>query len=199
MKSAERKRELTDATMQIVAEQGLHGFSMRQVTRKVGVSEALLYRYFPTKEELLYSCFESMHKGIAAVFAHAKVPDFENLTDTFETIRNLWTDYFVFLVKSGYRTIFYFDYRDSSYMKHILEKDEEARNTYFSGFVQLFYAFENKYHILKNVESNYLWTYILDTTGIFAKRVIRGELPASDENYDVIFKLIFGGIYGLFV
>lgn len=179
-------------------EQGFYGFSMKQVTQRIGVSEALLYRYFPTKEDLFFCCFESVHKSIAALFVQADIVDFDKIEDTFEIFRLLWLRYFDFLVKARYRTIFYFDYRDSGYMKRILQNDAKARDTYFASFISLIHAVESKYHVFQKINSDYLWTYILDTTGIFAKRVIRGELPASPESFDMIYKLLFGGIGGLF-
>ena len=49
-----RKYDLIDATMRVVAENGLPAFSMKKVTNLAGVSEALIYKHFETKEKLLY-------------------------------------------------------------------------------------------------------------------------------------------------
>ena len=42
MKGTERKEHLMEATMELVAEGGLHNFSMKKVTDRVGCSEMLL-------------------------------------------------------------------------------------------------------------------------------------------------------------
>ena len=43
---------------------------------------------------------------------------------------------------------------------------------------------------------DYLWIYIIDVTGVFAKRVIRGELPDTEESYENIWRLISKGVSG---
>ena len=58
MNRRNKKEQLIEATMQVVAENGLPSFSMRKVTMKVGVSEALIYRHFLSKENLFEICFE---------------------------------------------------------------------------------------------------------------------------------------------
>lgn len=79
--------------------------------------------------------------------------------------------YFSFLVKNKDRTIYYFEYRDSLYISEIMKHDAEAGNTYFKNFVNIFYALDGVLHIYDKINPDYLWTYILDTSGIFAKRI----------------------------
>ena len=44
------------ATIDLAAENGISAVSTRRVARMAGVSEALMYNYFHSKEELLISC-----------------------------------------------------------------------------------------------------------------------------------------------
>lgn len=197
MERLSRKEEFINATMLVVAESGLDNFSMRKVTGRIGVSEALIYKYYATKENLLYSCFESMHKSIARLFNGMKMPNAVSAADLYGFIRDLWLKYFTFLVRSGYKTIFYFDYRDSGHIRQISAHDEEVRNTYFKDFSELIHSFNEYFHFTQRSETSVLWTYILDTSGIFAKRIIRGEIADSPEHYEQIWRLLSGGILGL--
>ncbi len=180
--------------MKLVAEKGLGGFSMKQVTRRMGVSEALVYKYFETKERLLYACFESVHMRIAALFRNFDLPVLGSMREFYDVVRRLWFTYFDFLVKGDYQTVYYFDYRDSPYIRDVERHDDEARVTYFKDFALIMHALNERVRFTEKVGGAHLWTYVLDTSGIFAKRVIRGELPATEESYEAIWKLIFGGI-----
>lgn len=51
----ERRLELLDAAASMFAEKGFDGASMAQIASSCGVSKALLYHYYKSKEELLYS------------------------------------------------------------------------------------------------------------------------------------------------
>lgn len=84
---------------------------MKQVNSKMGVSEALIYKYFETKENLLYACFESFHMRVAALFRNFTLPPITSPQDMYAAIRALWFTYFEFLVNGDYRTIYSFDYR----------------------------------------------------------------------------------------
>lgn len=189
-----RREDFLDITMQLVAEKGFGGFSMKQVTKKMGVSEALIYKYFETKENLLYACFESMHMRVAALFKGYALPSLGSPAALYAAVRGIWMTYFDFLVKNTYKTVYYFDYRDSPYIKSILEHDDEARSTYFKDFGALMHQINFLSHFTDRMSEAHLWTYVLDTTGIFAKRVIRGELPKTEESYEATWTLISGGI-----
>lgn len=49
---------LRHAALTLVARQGYEAVSMRQLANEVGVQAAALYRYYPTKEDLLFSLLE---------------------------------------------------------------------------------------------------------------------------------------------
>ncbi len=191
------KTALMLAAIDTVAENGLHGFSMKKVTDRLGVSEALIYKHFGTKENLLYTCFESIHRRIGNLFANFDYPQCNTKEDIYTIVKSCWMLYFDFLVKNGNATLFYFIYRDSSYVKKIREHDDEAKTSFFKDFVGFFNAIDSVFHIYEKTSADHLWTYILDTSGIFAKCVIRGELPATRESTENIWMLISRGMFGL--
>jgi AcrR family transcriptional regulator len=51
--AASRRREIADAALQVIAEQGLGRFTVLAIAREVGVSDAALFRHFPTKEAIV--------------------------------------------------------------------------------------------------------------------------------------------------
>ncbi len=195
-----KKEELMDAGMRIIAREGMASFSMKQATDYVGVSEALIYRHFETKENFLWSCYEQIHRQIAALFHSLAVQPPKTDEEAYAIVHSLWMKYFSFLVQNGYCTVFYFEYRYSgilSLSKDYQAKNEELKHTYFSSFAKIIKPFDEKYHFSKKVPSDFLWAYILDTAGIFARRIIRGELPDTPESYEIIFELAAKGIMGL--
>ena len=52
LKSAERKKELIEAAIRLFSEGGFQGTTTRRLASAAGISEALLYRHFATKEQL---------------------------------------------------------------------------------------------------------------------------------------------------
>lgn len=201
MEKLSKKDMLLDETMRIVAEKGLLSFSMRQVTQAIGVSEALIYRHYGTKENLLFQCFQSVDKQIAALFDNGSVPSLSTDEELYVYMKGLWMRYFSFLIQNGYRTLYYFEYRDSPYIGTIMANVEKygtlSAQTYFKNFVAIFEVIDKAHHVSDKIQADYLWTYVLDVTGIFAKRVIRGELPGDESGCENAWKLIYAGLSGL--
>ena len=59
-----KQEELMNTTYVVVAENGIDTFSMKTVTTRLGVSEGLIYKYFDTREGLLFKSFVSFQKEI---------------------------------------------------------------------------------------------------------------------------------------
>lgn len=47
------REALVDATIELIAERGVHGFSIAEASRRVGVTSAAPYRHFSDRDELL--------------------------------------------------------------------------------------------------------------------------------------------------
>ncbi len=61
----------------LIARQGYEAVSMRQLAADVGVQEDAIYRYFPTKEELLFTLMDEHMRALLSCWQEAKpaVPD----------------------------------------------------------------------------------------------------------------------------
>jgi AcrR family transcriptional regulator len=51
--AAARRREIADAALRVVADQGLARFTALAIARELGLTDAALFRHFPTKESIV--------------------------------------------------------------------------------------------------------------------------------------------------
>lgn len=70
--TAERQLEIIEAAIAIIAESGLRDLKTKELARRVGISEATLFRHFGSMEEILSAAVE--HE---AGLVHARVEAFE--------------------------------------------------------------------------------------------------------------------------
>ncbi|MCR4267432.1 TetR/AcrR family transcriptional regulator [Nitratireductor sp. ZSWI3] len=63
---------IREAAVGLIARLGFEAMSMRQLAAEVGVQPAALYRYFPTKEELLFSLMHAHMDGLIASWGEAR-------------------------------------------------------------------------------------------------------------------------------
>ena len=57
MSAADRKKAIVHAAMPLFAKKGFSGTKTLEIAKAAGVSEALLYRHFPSKESLYQEIF----------------------------------------------------------------------------------------------------------------------------------------------
>jgi AcrR family transcriptional regulator len=65
---------IRDAAATLMARHGYEAVSMRQLAAEIGVQAAALYRYFPTKEELLFTLMREHMEGLIKAWDAAR-PD----------------------------------------------------------------------------------------------------------------------------
>src|SRR4029450_7466050 len=59
----ERRQAIADAVRGVFADKGFDGTTTRELAKATGVSEALLYKHFPSKESLYAAMLEGCSKG----------------------------------------------------------------------------------------------------------------------------------------
>ena len=57
-KAADRKIQITDVASRLFARQGFQGTTTKQIAEHAGVTEALIFRHFATKEALYWAVIE---------------------------------------------------------------------------------------------------------------------------------------------
>lgn len=69
------RRTLLDASLELIASEGLEGFSMREVARRAGVSHQAPYHHFPDREAILAAIvtegFEALRGAMRAALEQA--------------------------------------------------------------------------------------------------------------------------------
>ena len=93
---ATRRQQILDAAIAYFAEAGF-GVQTRELTRRIGVSQPLLYRYFPSKQDLIQAVFD-------AVFMRRWDPSWEKLLhDKTLDLRERLRQFYVQDAKATYR------------------------------------------------------------------------------------------------
>lgn len=90
--SSERRQDFINKAIEFFAEEGFES-STRGLAKKLGVTQPLLYRYFPSKEDLISEVYD-------AVYVNRWLPEWEPLlrdrtqplSDRLNTFYNLYTD-----------------------------------------------------------------------------------------------------------
>lgn len=80
-RQARRRREMLDAAMAIVAEEGLDGLTIVRLAERLGAAVGALYRYFDSKETLIVG----LQKQALEMFHERQLQDLEEATELVRT------------------------------------------------------------------------------------------------------------------
>ena len=59
-----RQAEIVDAALKLIAEQGIHHLTIRNLSTAIGVTEAALYRHFPGKTEIIQAMVSRFEEDV---------------------------------------------------------------------------------------------------------------------------------------
>jgi AcrR family transcriptional regulator len=62
LRSADRRKQILEGAISFFAEHGFDG-GTRDLAKKIGVTQPLIYNYFPTKEDLIREVYQSVYVG----------------------------------------------------------------------------------------------------------------------------------------
>ena len=179
------------ATMKAVRQYGLEGMRIQSVSDLAGVSPGALYRYFESKDQLIVESFTYVDKQAAAIFDRLKLNPLSILIDPMGVVRSLWQPYFRFWVAHPDETVFYHRFRDSAFFP---EYDRSRDCTYFNTFLGMVRLFKKAFPGLDQINQDLLWLHVLTSTVLYAKYVVEGTLPNTQETEDTIFRLLTTGL-----
>lgn len=66
-RTVERHREILAVALDLIAESGYHGASLRELAKRLGISQPSLYHYFASKEELVEQIIEAYSSEMIAI------------------------------------------------------------------------------------------------------------------------------------
>ena len=79
-----RRTEIVDATVRVIARDGMSGASLRAIAREIGYTTGVVMHYFRDKEELLVAAAEAVFGPFEKLLSEALL-----MEDTFEGLRRM--------------------------------------------------------------------------------------------------------------
>ncbi len=70
-----RRAQIIEATIKVVAQQGVRGASTARIAHEAGVAEGTLYRHFSSRSEIIFAAVESWFQAIHDFSLAAQSPD----------------------------------------------------------------------------------------------------------------------------
>jgi len=175
--SKDKKQRILDATMELIAENGLHATPMSQISKRSQVSAGAIYNYFSSKEALINNLYLNVKKEIFDLAFRGY--DIHNPYK--ERFLLIWRNIFNYLILKPMQLSFF---EQCSTSPLISKEAREVGNKYLAplaGFVTE--GIESGY--LKKMNIQLILSLIFGTVVSIAKLHLSGRLEITDEQREI--------------
>lgn len=183
-KNSIHREEIIEATIELSAAVSLENVTTRKIAGELGISEGSIFNYFPSKSELMLSCFSHIDALAEAAIRETVL----EAKDFFDGFRQLLGTYIDFFVQRPAHTKFYCQMRYSSYFEspHCLREAP--------SFAAL-RARMADYDPLLDSDSALSYAIVEIALGL-ALQIVCGHVPSAQEAREKTFALLCYGLQG---
>lgn len=193
MTETSARQTFINAAIKKVAELGLENIRTKQIAQEVGLSEATMYRYYSSKEELLRDAFLETDRRISRLLTTSKYlpSDGERMEPH---ARKIWSKVYHYLLSHPEESLFLIRYRYSAYYT---DEVRSLRAAHAGGFDTAYDLLEQLYGTPNFAYRGFLINYIFELTLCFVERAVTGRFQTTPETENIIWRAIRGAVAGL--
>lgn len=196
-KNNNHRADIMRAAIELVAEDGISAVTTRHVARRAGVSDGLMYRFFKSKEELLISCLYQITDEFTGALHGFMEIQAETVTEYKQEVRTRWNVFFSVLLEHVSETLFFHEYANSASMMKLTREGKFQITDFTRMLAERLGAANPEFTHVSEEDIPYFWLYYIHVSMLFAVRMIRGELPDTEQSRDMVWRLISKGISSL--
>jgi AcrR family transcriptional regulator len=94
MRNSDKRKEIMQAALELIAEQGFHGAPMAMIAGRAGVGAGTIYRYFESKDVLIAEIFNELERKVVESLLQGYSLD-RSLRDRFVHLSTMIIRYFM--------------------------------------------------------------------------------------------------------
>jgi AcrR family transcriptional regulator len=129
MKFTKKQQEIIEISIQLIADLGIQGFTIKNLSKRLGVTEGAIYRHFESKTEILFSILKAFQTESAITLENAcssKAPAMEEIAKIFAHHFNYFAEKPAVAAVIFSESIFQNDNRLSKEVFKLLQMHEDA-------------------------------------------------------------------------
>lgn len=190
---AGKRDEMLQTALRIIASSGASDFSSKMIAAELGCSEALVYKYFPSKNDLMKGCLEYIHSLNDELFRDIFPKVLEGIDDPFDRIRAMSDAYLKFHIDHWSETLAFEQLRKSIHQDEIRE-DYKAMQLEDIQYVIEIAGLESYAKDFEEIlPLKVWWLHMIHVTTFFVKKVYYGILEDDESTYELFFNLLYKG------
>ena len=175
---SERQQTILNATLELVAEQGLLGTSISHIAKRAKASPGIIYHYFESKDEIMDTLFLKIFKELM----ESLLDDVLLKRPCFERLKEVWLRRFRYHINHPMETKFLEEYKNSAYYT---KEQQEAANLLMTDLILMIQKDMQEGNI-KNLPPQVIFAMTMGVAISLAKSQLAGAVILEGEELDKV-------------
>lgn len=188
---ANTRERLIASAVKTVAERGTEGVTTAVLARRAGCSEAMIYKCFEDKEDLIREAFRVLDERVSRIALENFSAIRADGSNFMEVVYSAWHKVYRYLLATPEEALFLIRYRYCSLYTDAVRSERLAYNGTFDKVHEMV---ESKFGASRATYRGFYINYALEITLSFAERVITGRLKDTQALESVVWKLVSDSI-----
>lgn len=162
----ERQKEITVVALELISEKGIQGLTIKNLAKKIGITEPAIYRHYDSKIDILIAVLELFKQNTEQVFEKELLND----SNSIDKIEHLFTKHFAsFSATPSLVSVIFSEeiFRNEPILiqkiSELIEKNDHILTTIIVNG-------QNTGEIRTDIEAKHLSTIIMGTLRLFVKK-----------------------------
>lgn len=190
----ERKEQIITSTLEWIAVNGATDMSSKKLAEHIGCSEALIFKYFPSKDALFQACLERINALNERLVKEVVPKSIEGKTALPDILKAVSDAYLRFHVENWAGTMAFEHFSKSIFTEEMRAEFTKSQTEYIGQIVQFFGLGPAIQKFESVLPFSLWWNHMLDVTMFLVRKVHEGLIEMNDHLCDVYFDMLYNGL-----
>ena len=162
----ERQKEIIDVALELISEKGIQGLTIKNLAKKIGITEPAIYRHYENKIHILISILDFMKSNTEQIFSK----ELNNDNKAIDKIEHLFTKQFAFLSATPSLVSVIFSEEIFRNEPILIDKISEVINKNDKILTSIIISGQKNGEIRTDIEAKHLSVIIMGSLRLFVKK-----------------------------
>ncbi len=162
----ERQKEIVEAALELITKKGIQGLTIKNLAKKIGISEPAIYRHYDNKIHILIAVLEFFKSNTEKIFEKELNTDIKSI----DKIEHLFTKHFNSFSATPSLVSVIFSEEIFRNEPMLIEKISEVIDKNYKILTSIIIDGQKNGEIRTDIDAKHLSTIIIGTLRLFVKK-----------------------------
>ncbi|MEN8203157.1 MAG: TetR/AcrR family transcriptional regulator [Bacteroidota bacterium] len=161
-----RQKEITEVALELISEKGIQGLTIKNLAKKIGITEPAIYRHYESKTDILIAVLELFKQNTEQLFEK----ELNNAGKAIDKIEHLFTKHFASFSATPSLVSIIFSEEIFRNEPALIAKISELIGKNDTILTTILITGQKNGEIRTDIEANHLSTIIMGSLRLFVKK-----------------------------